>query len=665
MNVLTATLVKSAVHMYSVLILSLVILGAFCLMAFVAYGHTVEQMAAPDVTISSLLRMLIGDIQYEQLETERPFFSPFFFALFMFSCLFVLLNMIIAVLSGAFEEVRTERQASKHLRQLISWSYPQTTTFDSFLLNNFLVKEVARFFKLAKLRFQMAATTHPEQKKRLAERYLNARISSPRGYWDVLYETGLREEKARKERLKKEQEGGEGQKKKKKKGGRNQKKKPELNLSSDTDGASHLEKLPEFNIDKRFDLEFGAERAAFIRKYFIDDVQAKTNKSRTDLELKVLEFHHHWLMDTTELDEETDPLSASEAAKKRQQTKAGLVQKHMKQIKLEHVNTQHALNEMEEQIMDMKKKIEMFSNVVQAVEKDNLDVAMRMQKYLRIYQYQPNEGKVVKGGRPKHEERPAGHVDRHLDSYNPNTRDADSDDDSDAQWSKVQFFEKSQTANVQYNKADDKYQADADENSSHISTDIPDDTVMASDVKIELSPLARRQSVRRGSTQSGGGIQRQLSMAHSMPKPPKFGKKSDKKADAHAYDALTSESETGTPVRTTRFAEPDSGFASEPHNQTKKKEKKQSAEKTKSTTSRQSDGSSSSTKRKAQLITDDVLQKPMLHSSSSSTAGTSSHTPPQSKSPLPDKSSMDMYSDCSIISVSEEGEDDSMTTSTN
>eukprot|EP00759_Apiculatamorpha_spiralis_P028570 PhF_6_TR31137/c0_g1_i2/m.45597/K04986/PKD2; polycystin 2 len=109
MNLLTKTVDKALPELVGIVCIFAIVFAGFALMSLVAFGHVLEDFRDMPSTISTLSRMLVGDSDYVGMREERRVFTGIFYVLFMIVSVFLLLNMIIAVLSSAFEAVQEEK----------------------------------------------------------------------------------------------------------------------------------------------------------------------------------------------------------------------------------------------------------------------------------------------------------------------------------------------------------------------------------------------------------------------------------------------------------------------------------------------------------------------------------------------------------------------------
>lgn len=105
LNVLTRTLSASQDSIFGVLVIFFLIVTAYAMTGFGLFGLGVWAFRSIDESFSTLLQMLVGDIDYESLRNENRVEAGFFFWSYVILANFCLLNFLIGVLMEAFSEV--------------------------------------------------------------------------------------------------------------------------------------------------------------------------------------------------------------------------------------------------------------------------------------------------------------------------------------------------------------------------------------------------------------------------------------------------------------------------------------------------------------------------------------------------------------------------------
>lgn len=105
LNVLTRTLSASQDSIVGVLIIFFLIVTAYAMTGYGLFGLGVWAFRSVDQSFSTLLQMLVGDIDYDSMRNENRIQAGFFFWSYVILALFCLLNFLIGVLMEAFAEV--------------------------------------------------------------------------------------------------------------------------------------------------------------------------------------------------------------------------------------------------------------------------------------------------------------------------------------------------------------------------------------------------------------------------------------------------------------------------------------------------------------------------------------------------------------------------------
>ena len=119
LNLLTQTIEKAKAELMGIVFIFLIVFIGFALMAYVVFGTLLEGYRDFSTTISSLLRLLLGDFDYHELREEQRIYAPVIFAIFTIMANFLLLNMVIAVLNEAFHQVQVSKFQSTKMEVLL------------------------------------------------------------------------------------------------------------------------------------------------------------------------------------------------------------------------------------------------------------------------------------------------------------------------------------------------------------------------------------------------------------------------------------------------------------------------------------------------------------------------------------------------------------------
>ena len=61
-----------------------------------------------------MFRIILGDFDFQQLETANRILGPIFFMLFVFFVFFVLINMFLAIINDTYSEVKSDMANQKN-----------------------------------------------------------------------------------------------------------------------------------------------------------------------------------------------------------------------------------------------------------------------------------------------------------------------------------------------------------------------------------------------------------------------------------------------------------------------------------------------------------------------------------------------------------------------
>eukprot|EP00755_Sulcionema_specki_P011605 Sspe_Gene.7845::Locus_2660_Transcript_1_1_Confidence_1.000_Length_3518::g.7845::m.7845/K04990/PKD2L1; polycystin 2L1 len=192
LNLLTKTLEKAASDLVGIVMIFIVVFIAFSLMSHVVYGLVIEDFRTFGQTVITLCRILIGDFDYEQLLTEQRIFTPVMFSLYNALAVFLLLNMVIAILDEAFSKVQDEKYMPGKLLQLMNnTDEPEFDTSQknkrkvvmNLVYNNPILKELTWQIKRAFSEFQVLTGQYDRSDKEWIKKRRAIDRANPRIYW--------------------------------------------------------------------------------------------------------------------------------------------------------------------------------------------------------------------------------------------------------------------------------------------------------------------------------------------------------------------------------------------------------------------------------------------------------------------------------------------------
>ena len=186
---LTRTIEHAEKEILGILCIFVLVFFAFACMCYVVYGHVDENYRTLPMSAISLMLMLLGNFDYVAMREAHRIFTPIVFALFQILAVFLLFNMVIAVLGEAFETVLdTQYKDLDVSTKLIDrqWKDPNKNKRFTSITRNSLFVEIMYWYKslLINARFRLGFLS---AEKRDVEQRANSHMN-PRIYWSELEE---------------------------------------------------------------------------------------------------------------------------------------------------------------------------------------------------------------------------------------------------------------------------------------------------------------------------------------------------------------------------------------------------------------------------------------------------------------------------------------------
>ena len=193
LNVLTLTLEKAAPSLSGIMLIFLIVFMSFSLLTYVVYGLTVFDFRSFDQTIWTLCRMLIGDFDFQTLMIERRIMTPVFFIVYNALGVFLLLNMVVAILDQAHSQVMGEKYNPEKLLKVINNSddpeleirgnHNKRAARFGMLASNPISKEVVYWVRVGYLQALVLTGQYSKTDKRWMKKLREAQRHNPRVYW--------------------------------------------------------------------------------------------------------------------------------------------------------------------------------------------------------------------------------------------------------------------------------------------------------------------------------------------------------------------------------------------------------------------------------------------------------------------------------------------------
>eukprot|EP00759_Apiculatamorpha_spiralis_P031740 PhF_6_TR33560/c0_g1_i1/m.48959/K04990/PKD2L1; polycystin 2L1 len=128
LGILTKTMAECQSNILGVLILFVFVVLGFAVTGHSLFGSNVSGYRAINIAMSTLMRMLVGNFDYQSMHDVNKYLTGFFFWSFVIIALFLLLNFVIAILSEAFAKV-SGKAYSESMDQALTKTYEETRYF--------------------------------------------------------------------------------------------------------------------------------------------------------------------------------------------------------------------------------------------------------------------------------------------------------------------------------------------------------------------------------------------------------------------------------------------------------------------------------------------------------------------------------------------------------
>jgi hypothetical protein len=137
--VLNDTIARSAAGVGSFTMIFSVLLFGFAMSHGMVFGGRLEGFATLGATTFTLLRSLLGDFNFDDMQSGHSTMGPLFFVVFIVLCVFIVMNMFIAIISDAYSETKEAAKRkpdvnlSKEISQYVWASLVRTPVLGRYL----------------------------------------------------------------------------------------------------------------------------------------------------------------------------------------------------------------------------------------------------------------------------------------------------------------------------------------------------------------------------------------------------------------------------------------------------------------------------------------------------------------------------------------------------
>jgi len=114
MTQLSSTLGRCAKDLAGFFVMFIIIFLAFTQLGYLLFGSQVKDFSTFQNAFFTLFRIILGDFDFNQLESANRILGPIFFMLFVFFVFFVLINMFLAIINDTYSEVKSDMANMKN-----------------------------------------------------------------------------------------------------------------------------------------------------------------------------------------------------------------------------------------------------------------------------------------------------------------------------------------------------------------------------------------------------------------------------------------------------------------------------------------------------------------------------------------------------------------------
>ncbi|CAG2101885.1 unnamed protein product [Medioppia subpectinata] len=108
MSQLSSTLSRCAKDIAGFGVMFFIVFFAFAQLGYLLFGTQVKDYSSFGKAVFTLLRLILGDFDFQALEAANRVLGPIFFLSYIFFVFFVLMNMFLAIINDTYAEVKAE-----------------------------------------------------------------------------------------------------------------------------------------------------------------------------------------------------------------------------------------------------------------------------------------------------------------------------------------------------------------------------------------------------------------------------------------------------------------------------------------------------------------------------------------------------------------------------
>ncbi|KAM5271785.1 polycystin-2 [Ctenodactylus gundi] len=126
MSQLSTTVSRCAKDLCGFAIMFSIIFLAYAQLAYLVFGTQVDDFSTFQECIFTQFRIILGDVNFAEIEEANRVLGPLYFTTFVFFMFFILLNMFLAIINDTYSEVKSDmaqQRAEMELSDLIRKGY--------------------------------------------------------------------------------------------------------------------------------------------------------------------------------------------------------------------------------------------------------------------------------------------------------------------------------------------------------------------------------------------------------------------------------------------------------------------------------------------------------------------------------------------------------------
>lgn len=126
-----------------------IVFFAFAQLGYLLFGSQVQAFSSFGTAVFSLLRLILGDFDFEELEAANRVLGPIYFLSYVFFVFFVLMNMFLAIINDTYAEVKSEISQETNEFELVDYFKKGYNNFLSKLGKRDQIADLHNAMKLA------------------------------------------------------------------------------------------------------------------------------------------------------------------------------------------------------------------------------------------------------------------------------------------------------------------------------------------------------------------------------------------------------------------------------------------------------------------------------------------------------------------------------------